>query len=52
VKRKIWQDFMVRRLSVLGLARKYAKTVEQIEEILRLQLSRRPSKTKAGESLA
>lgn len=34
-KRKVRHDFYWRNLSVLGLARKYGLTREQIEEILR-----------------
>jgi hypothetical protein len=35
MKRKVQKDFFERRLSILGLARKYGKTRAQIEEVLR-----------------
>jgi hypothetical protein len=35
VKRKVRRDFFNRRLSVVGLARKYGLTVPEIEEMLR-----------------
>jgi hypothetical protein len=35
MKRKLQKDFFERRLSILGLARKYGKTCAQIEEMLR-----------------
>lgn len=35
MKRRILKDFFWRRLSMVGLARKYGRTVQQIEEVIR-----------------
>lgn len=35
MKREVRHDFYKRRLSVVGLARKYGRTVAQIEDLLR-----------------
>lgn len=34
-QQRIMADFFYRRLSVVGLARKYGRTVQQIEEVIR-----------------
>ena len=35
MKRGLLYDFFVRRLSVVGLARKYGKTIGQVEQRIR-----------------
>lgn len=40
ITRKIRYDFFLRRISVTGLARKYGRTVAQIEEMLRWRSAR------------
>lgn len=40
MKRRILHDFFDRRLSMVGLARKYGRTVEQIEAVIRKETNR------------
>lgn len=42
--KKIYIDFFFKGLSIVGIARKYGKTVNQIQDILRKELIKRDKK--------